>query len=378
MRVQSLNVLDVQSIESIWSQTIPSDFEPTLAICFCDAMFDFRTLSEFLVGKNIEIIGATTCGEITGGSVYEKSCSIMVMDMDKDSFEIYLENFDDNEELTSEKVALKAKARFSNPAIITYASKLGVNGDRVVKGFKNILEKNTPIFGGLAGDNFRNEEFTVFHNDRYNSNGLLVLLIDNSKVKVEGKSYSGWKPLGKTHTATKAEGNVIFEIDGLPALDLFIEYFGIEQSRSEYNRPLEQIPGMYPIKVLNEPNKEYMRSPLFYDKKNKSLTLAGEIKQGERIKFCPMPDIDTVQDTVDFFRSYSQSIPNVDAVLINSCAGRQMSFGPMMDKEVNEIYHLWNKPTIGFMALGEIGNNSAEGECNFHNVTLSLVTLTKL
>lgn len=378
MRVQSFNLTTADSIDSIWQSSLEADFNPTLAICFTDALFDYRYLSAFLTAKNIEVIGATTCGEITNNKVYEKSCSLLLLDIDKKYFKIFIEKLDEKEEQTSQKIAHKALEKFSKPAIITYASKLGVNGDRVVKGFKDVLNNDVPIFGGLAGDNFKNEEFTVFHNSNYMNSGLVALIFDRDFVRVAGKAFSGWQPLGKTHIATKVDGNILSEIDGVPALDLFIEYFGIERSGTVDDMPLEQIPGMYPIKVINDPNREYMRSPLFYDKVNKSLILAGEIQQGDKIKFCPMPDIDTVQDTVDYFESYSKSLTDVDAIMINSCAGRKMSFGPMMDKEVGDIYQLWNKPTIGFMALGEIGSNTDDSECNFHNVTLSLVTLTEI
>jgi len=378
MKVKSYNSKSSEDLRQFLIENSVEDFNPTLAIFFCDAQLDIPSLQIVLQEFKIDAIGTTTCGEIFDNKVKESSCSIILMELDRKAYEIIIEPFTEGEFETSKKVATIAKQKFENPAIITYASKIGVNGDSIVNGFKEILDSKIPIFGGLAGDNHRNEIFTVFHNSKSENEGLVTLIINNDIVKVEGESYSGWTPLGKTHVVTKAIGNVLFEIDHLPALDLFIEYFGIEKSYSVNGESLEQIPGMYSIKVINEDNLEYMRSPLQYDNENHSLILGGEVQNGDKIKFCPIPDLEIVEETVDFFKSYSKLNSKVDALIINSCAGRKMAFGPMMSKEINEIYNIWKVPTVGFLALGEIGRNANENECSFHNVTCSLLTLTKV
>lgn len=378
MNVKSYSSKNVEKFISDFQENDSTNFNPTLAICFSDALYDFKTLSKFLVSKDIEVLGTTTCGEIHDDQIAENSCSILLIEINKSYFNIQLQSFVDCEIKTAENIALIAKEKFNVPSIVTYASKIGVNGDAVVKGYKNILAAETPIFGGLAGDNFRNDKFTVFHNEVFETNGLVALIVDGEKIKIEGKSFSGWQVLGKTHIITKAEKNVIYEIDNQPALELFIEYFGVEKATSEKGEQLEKIPASYPLKVINDQNLEYMRSPLHYDVKNKSIVLAGEVNQGEAVKFCPMPDLEVVDKTVSFFKNYALQLPKVDLIIINSCAGRKASFGPMMKKEIKGIYNIWNAPTAGFMALGEIGSHALEANCNFHNVTCSLMTMTKL
>jgi len=378
VKVRSYNFNNLDEFNSSAIKDLAEGFIPTLAICFADATFDFKSLDSLLQSKNIDAIGASTCGEIHDKSFYENSCSVLLLELPKDAYHLEIEKFDGDEELTSEKIARIANNKFSNPAIITYASKVGVNGDKVVRGYKKVLKSDAPIFGGLAGDNFKNEEFTVFANNKMETDGLAALIIDGSKIKVEGSAFSGWEELGKSHTVTKADGNIIYTIDHQPALNLFIEYFGIEQPDASKGKPLETIPGIYPLKVIDENNVDYMRSPLLYDRENQSLILAGEVKEGDRVKFCPMPSMETVTETISFFKGYGEKHPKVDTVIINSCAGRKYAFGPLMDKEINEIHNIWNAPTIGLMAMGEIGNSAIGNECNFHNVTCSLVTLTEI
>ncbi len=377
MKVKSLNLKDPSELSQHWSPESDPSFKPTLAICYTDAGFDYRSLVKELVGPNIEVVGTTTCGEIIDDRSTIESCTVLLMDLDRSYFQVDISSFEKEEKDTARELANLAIQRFRSPAILTYASKIGVNGDRVVEGFKEVLPKLTPIFGGLAGDNFKNEIFTVFYNENFESSGLVSLVFNGDKVRVEGKSFSGWQELGKTHVANKAEGNILYEIDHTPALDLFIEYFGVEKSNTEGDTPLEVIPGIYPLSVIDNNDSEYMRSPLLYNREDSSLVLAGEIKQGSRVKFCPMPNFETVEKTVDYFKSYAEENKKIDALIINTCAARKLSFGPMMDQEIKEIYSLWNVPTAGYMAMGEIGSHTKETECNFHNVTCSLMSLTE-
>lgn len=378
MDVRSFNTSDIDAFKNQLQTEFDKGFKPTLALCFSDASFDFRALSSYLHEMDIDTMGTTTCGEICNESCNEGTCTVLLMEANRDAYHIELVKFQEGEDVASKQIAEVAQGKFSNQALITYASKVGANGDKLVRGYKEILGPQAPIFGGLAGDNFKNEEFTVFNNDSFETEGLVALILDTEKIRVEGKAYSGWEELGKTHVVTKVEGNVLYEIDHGPALDLFIEYFGIEKSDTSDGEAMITIPGIYPLKVLDKDNVDYLRSPLFYDRTNNSLILAGEVQHGDRVKFCPMPDIDTVTKTVDFFQEYAKSNADVDTVIITSCAGRKFAFGPLMNKEIKEIYNIWEVPTAGLMALGEIGVHFKENVCNFHNVTCSLVSLTEI
>jgi hypothetical protein len=374
MNIKSFSIKDLATFKNQLLKEIELGFKPTLAICFSDASIDFEAISSYLTDMNIDTMGTTTCGEIYDGQSLEESCSVLLLELDRDLYHLELANFENGEDNAAKKIAQIALEKFSNPSIITYASMVGANGDRIVRGYKEILPRETPIFGGLAGDNFKNKKFTVFYNQNFETEGMVALILDGEKLKVEGTAYSGWKALGKTHIVTKADGNNLYEIDNKSALDLFIEYFGLEYASTSDGESLEMIPGTYPLKVINENETNYMRSPLFYDRKNGSLILAGELKNGDKVKFCPMPDIDTVYETVNHLKNYADTQKDIS----NSCAARKFAFGPMMGKEIQEIFDIWNVPTVGLMAMGEIGSYSRESECEFHNVTCSLVSITQI
>lgn len=379
MDVKSYSSKNVESFKILLEQDLEKGFNPTLAICFSDANLDYRQLATYITEKNIDVIGATTCGEVHDNICLESTFSILMIELDKSAYHIELVSFEEGEAKASKKIAHVALEKFSQPALLTYASKVGANGDQIVNAYKEILTPSTPIFGALAGDNFKNKEFTVFHNKIFDTNGLVALILDGEKVKVEGKAYSGWEAMGKTHIVTKSSGNILFELDNIPALKLFIEYFGLETSNNADGAIMEFNPGICSLKVIDKNKSEKIRSPLYYDRENNSLILAGELEEGDKVKFCPMPGLDTVVKTVSFFENYAkESNPSVDAIIINSCASRKFAFGPLMGKEINDIYEIWKAPTAGLMAMGEIGSHTTDTICNFHNVTCSLVSLTQI
>ena len=117
-----------------------------------------------------------------------------------------------------------------------------------------------------------------------------------------------------------------------------------------------------------------LRSPIYGDENNRSLTLVGSIKEGDKFRFSISPGIEVIEKTVAEFQSFKNEIPDVDALILFSCKGRHAALGPFIEDEIKGIYEQWNKPMIGFLSYGEIGN-LGNGVCEFHNETCCLVTI---
>ena len=117
---------------------------------------------------------------------------------------------------------------------------------------------------------------------------------------------------------------------------------------------------------------------LVSDIETKSLVLAGGVQEGETFQFCTSPSFEVVDKTIENIGTLKNKIGQVDAVVMISCGGRLSVFGPMLEDEVSEIYDLWKQPMVGYFAYGEIGNTNLQNDnCEFHNVTCSLVTITE-
>lgn len=376
MKSVSISAQSGQSFIDQLDQAMEKGFAPNLCIAFCDAEFEFPHIVKTLFERDIDLIGATTCGELHNDQTVIKSFTALLVDAPKESYKILLNQNNGSVFQSAAEIGVQVSNTFQNPAVLIYAAGNSVNGDELVKGIKSTTSDQMPLFGGLAGDDMKNEKIKVFGKGQIESNGNVALVFDGDRIEVAGNSYSGWQELGRTHTITKAEGNVLYEVDHLPALDLFKEYFGelVFQSNTESEREF-QMPGIFPLKINTTDDSIYMRSPLTYDAETRALILAGEVEDGQKFKFCPMPDAETIDDTLNYFNNYAEKNKDVDCIIINSCMGRKVAFGPLLDDEMQGLHKLWNVPLVGFLALGEIGNNYNSDICNFHNVTCSLVTL---
>ncbi|MFK7907798.1 MAG: FIST signal transduction protein [Chitinophagales bacterium] len=379
MRSKALSVFSIEELKTNLVNLIETEFQPTLAIAFGSPNFPFREASNIFKENKIEIIGCTTAGEILNASILENSFTVLLLDIDKQHFKIFHEAYDDTSTINaSKRLGEIAKETFTNPGIIAYSSGITIDGESIVTNIKKAVEKEIPLYGGLAADNFRQVATYTFTNEHLEEYGLAAIIIDTDQIEMQGMTFSGWNELGRSHTVTKADGNILYEIDGKPALDQFINYFGdLKFQDTGEGEELISVPGQYPLKIERPDGTILMRSILIYNFKEKALILAGAVKEGDEFKFCPTPDFEVVDTTIKKYQEFSKKQPNVDALIMNSCVGRKFSFGPMFEDEIEGIYNIWKKPMVGYMAYGEIGNTGEKQICEFHNVSCALVTLTQ-
>ena len=86
------------------------------------------------------------------------------------------------------------------------------------------------------------------------------------------------------------------------------------------------------------------------------------------------PGTETIERTLQQAEHCKDVKGGADALLIYSCMGRLLSFGPEVENETMAITGLWNVPSAGFFTYGEFGPDP-NGHYDFHNYTLSLALL---
>jgi hypothetical protein len=377
MNTTSISATSVEQLDTLLQDTIANSFQPTVAIAFSDPDFALEKSIQLFKKHGIQLVGCSSSGEICNDKFVENTFSVLLMEMNLSDFHVtYIKGDGFNYFEPGKMLGELAKSKFENPAIIVYSGGIGVDGESIVRGIKSTLDKEIPIYGGQGADHFKYIKVSTYTHEATHDKGISALIMDTDKIAVGGRAYSGWNDLGKTHQITKSDGNIVYEIDGKPALDLFNKYFpSIEYKQQEGSEKLFTIPGIYPLKIRRDNGVEFLRSGMIYDFEKKALILAGGVKDGDNFKFCPTPNFDVVETTINEFKNLASQEGEVDAIVINSCAGRHYAFGPMFEDEVEGLYKIWNKPTIGYMAYGEIGNTGDQQICEFHNVSCSLVTL---
>lgn len=382
MKANSFYVQSVSEIKTKIEEISSKEFKPNLAIVFASTKHNLSKLSNIFYDLDIDLIGCSSSGEIVDETIFDEGISVLVLNMNRSYYEILHKKIKDESNYSSLQIlGADIVNAFENPAVILLTGGITLDGVKVVDKIKQSKVTDFPIYGGLAGDDLKYENTFAFSNNWITNQGVVALVIDNDKVNVRGKCVSGWDGMGGTHQITKSSGNVLYEIDHRPALDVYKKYFDFhthfKKGTLENNESYESITGQYPLIINRSKDYTIMRSPLVSDFDNNSIVLAGSVIEGEYFQFGIAPDFELLERTTNEFGTLKNELLEIDAALVINCKGRQTAFGPEMSEEIEAIYNLWEAPSIGFFSYGEIGNVD-NGPCEFHNVTCTLATLTEV
>lgn len=374
MEVRTFIAKSVSAVSGEIAALSIGGFQPKLAIVFCPVNFDLPELSGLFRQHGIDMVGASTAGEILNDSVYQGVLTGFLLDISKDSYGIFMADYDGKYPFDACKAAGEFAAnRFENPAILVMSGGVSIDAEQIVSGLKAGVRQEIPIFGGLAADDLQLKTTYAISHAGVTPNGVVILAIDNDKIELKGLATSGWQGVGMENTITHAEGNIVYTINDEPAINAFIKYFGYFENANGDDEVLD-ISAQYPLQIMQPDGSAVLRAPLMSLKENGALVLAGGVRNGDKFRFSIAPGFEVIDQTIDEFSDWKKHAGEADALILFSCKGRHAALGPLIEDEIKGIYDFWKKPMIGFFTYGEIGH-SKNGLCEFHNETCSLVTI---
>lgn len=376
MKARSMLVSNIKSLDKQLESFFELGFNPNLAIVFTSISLPIKELMMVFERRNIRLAGCTSCGEIAVNdglsNIAEQSAAVMLIEIPDNQFSI---DIIDGSGLSSYELGLKAaqqaKGIFNDRAMIVMASGLKVNGQALIEGILSETGSGIPIFGGLAGDDAHFVETWVFDQKQLLNNGIIVVNFDSSKIRVTGLATSGWISLGADLKVTSSTDNVVFAIDGQPALDVYKRYLSVSED------DLPAIGVEYPLMLKRNDGTTALRAVMGVDKQARSLIFAGSVPEGSLVNFSSSPGFEVIDFTRKNLESFRLSSRNADCMLLFSCMARHLALGPLVTEEIDLSKSLWKAPLAGFFTYGEIGINSA-GQCDFHNQTYTIVLLESI
>src|SRR3984957_9957262 len=108
---------------------------------------------------------------------------------------------------------------------------LNVNGSELVAGIVQAIGQDIPLTGGLAGDGADFKQTLVGADGAPRSNVVAAVGLYGRAVRFGHGSAGGWDMFGPRRRVTKSAGNMLFALDGEPALDLYERYLGPEEAK---------------------------------------------------------------------------------------------------------------------------------------------------
>lgn len=335
----------------------------------------YAELKEFY--PKSDILMCSTSGEIMGTRVYDDSLAVSALFFEKSSVKfskVSIDNSSESEEKGIEVVKNLEKEGLVH--VMVFSDGLKVNGTSLVHGILSDLPKNVAVTGGLVGDGPDFKKTVLGLNEVPKEGNIILVGFYGDSLQIGHGSLGGWDSFGPTRLITKSNNNVLYELDGRPALTLYKEYLGDKES--------EKLPGSGLLFPLNLKTKdelgnevEVVRTLLGVNEENQSMIFAGDMPEGAHTNLMKA-NFDKLIDGAKGAASMSEeTFGNPEFALLISCVGRKLVLKESIEEETEAVKSQFSENTkmSGFYSYGEISPvTPTEKQCRLHNQTMTITT----
>jgi hypothetical protein len=347
---------------------------PKAGLLFAAIDFDHALILQRIhqAFPDIELIGGTTDGEISSVLEFQQD-SLTLMVFCSDEIEISAGIGREVSKNTVEATRLAVEQAQGNSTskvqlCLTVPEGFTASGVLILDGLKQALGQNIPIIGGLAADHWRFQRTYQFFRSELLSDSVPILLFSGALLFSHAIA-NGWHPIGKKSRVTKVNKNIVYEIDGKPALDFYRQYFGELPPSAEY-----------PLAIFDLEEKHfYLRAANVFDRESGSITFFADIPEQAVVQIAETTREDILTASQSSIRDALESYPGSEpeAALLFSCASRRKLLGTRTKEEYHLVKNCLSKavPSCGFYSSGEIAPLQRKGQAEFHNKTFVTLLL---
>ena len=258
-------------------------------------------------------------------------------------------------------------------AVMVFGPGVNVNGSAIVDGIASVLGE-IPISGGLAGDGGLFEKTYILTPEGVDSSALTAVCLYGDALTVEYSSFGGWQPFGPLRKVTRHEDNILHELDGRPAVDLYKLYLG------EYASELPTSGLYFPLEMTRPEDKGsgIIRTIMGLDDNSGSLILAGDIDPKAYMRLMHT-SADGLINGADIAASRIGHADKFRLALLVSCFGRRLMMGDEVGEEAEVVSMRLGAATMttGFYSFGEICPSADTHKCYFHNQTMTISVISE-
>jgi len=353
---------------------------PDLVLVYVSVRYDLLTLLAAIrsVTGDAPLVGATSTGHFHGADLIEPARGVAVLAMTAGPYRFGIAsvgNLSADATAAGAELARNARdaigpRRSAHATVLLFADGLAVEQQGLISGIHRVTGTAVPVVGGAAADDRRLSETFVLHDDRVLPDSAVAVWIDSDRP-VPVTVGHGWHPVGLPMLVTKVDGQVVHEIAGRPARDVFEE-----QIRHGNTEELDLIrPGGYYSTHafgLIEPDGTHLIRGVFRD-------AAGQIRT-----FAPLPVYSAVQvvacDPADLLAVSHEvaetAVGRRDAsvLLVFSCVARLDVLQDRGGEEAARIHAAaLPVPVFGIYTYGEFARTTSVA--GYHNSTVAAIAL---
>jgi small ligand-binding sensory domain FIST len=307
-----------------------------------ELLAEFRSKTQ--INDWIGSVGAGIC--FTGREIYdEPAMAVMLASFPEDSFRLIPAGIKPLSEMLAANREWIAEHQ-ANFAIV-HGDPRSRHIPQIIESLSNDLDSGF-LVGGLASA------------DEPCGDGLSGVLF-SSEVQVISALTQGCTPLGPKHTINECDRNILVNLDGRPALDVFREDIGEVLSKD-----LSRVAG-YIFAGLPVPGSDtgdyLVRNLIGIDPGQKLLAIGDVLEEQTAIMFCKRDGETARRDMLRMLDDLGQRAKgSIKGGVYYSCLGRgRHQFGENSEELKMIRDQLGDFPLVGFFANGEISHNRLYG-----------------
>ncbi|WP_375334344.1 FIST signal transduction protein [Flagellimonas sp. C4] len=322
------------------------------------------------------LVFGSTSGEILGEKVLDGTVTLTAVEFEKSHFLVKSKNVAefDQDDADLGKVLASELPTENLKHVFVVSEGSTVNGSELIAGLEHVGKGSFGLSGGLCGDDDRFEVTLSSYNEHPKQGEVVAIGFYGDTLEISCANFGGWTPFGPERLITKSRKNILFELDGKPALDLYKKYLGDKAGE------LPKSALLYPLSVQTNDEEPIVRTILNIDEEHNAMILAGDVPEGSKVQLM----MATVDDIANGARSAAKlAVEEREnesqlAILI-SCVGRKLVMDQRTEEEIEEVTQVIgeNVAVSGFYSYGEMAPFAGQNTCKLHNQTMTLTLFSE-
>lgn len=358
--------------------------EPAVVFVFCSVGYHVPELFDALrgqVGPDTVIVGCTGSGQLADGRVSRAGVAMTAWGGAGFAVRTHVARTVTGRlrEAGAEAASCLSGFEAGHRALLILADGLTGSQHEVVRGAFSVAGAAIPLVGGAAGDELTYVKTYQFHGGRDGveilSDAVIGIALGSDRPLGVGLAH-GWKKDGDALVVTSSREGRVLELDGEPALDVFLRRMGVDESLLDDPAAFRELAFHHPL-GLSRRTGEDIRVIHDGDRADRSLICLADVPQGA-LTWLMTSTHDTLLDSAqDAPGQALEALGGEPAlgVLVFDCAGRWIKLGEggVQQENVEMGKALDGVPYGGFYSTGEIAR--VRGALGMHHFTLVTLAL---
>jgi hypothetical protein len=350
-----------------------------LVIVFASAEYDIQALYRAAVAEAAPavVVGCTSTGGFTHVEQVSNGCVAALLTAETSSFgvchiECDANDIADSGRRAAEAARARAGGRYPHSVLLLLTDGMTPDQREVARGAYEVTTALIPFVGGVAADNLAWERTYTFGDGRLLTNGILAVWINGARpigVSVD----HGWRPVGKPMLVTRAEGTVVYELDGAPALETYLseQGAGLEAGDVDFFR---KVMGS-PVGCLNARGRYDIRQLHARLPEGGGINFNVGISEQSILQVMSSDDEALIEGAkLAAQEAVRQLAGKARLALVFSCGSRVPLLGDRLRDEAVAISSVLDgAPVCGFYTFGEFARTT--GTSGVHNSSVAVLAL---